>query len=170
MPRALVSYVRYISWFSTRAGKIMEYGIFVMLAIMLIETVLRTIFNSPTEWSIELGKYVLGTYFTIGSAYILLCERHVRMDALYSRWSAKRRATFDLATFFTGIVFLIVLLRSSIDAALFSLKFSQHSQTAWAAPLSPIRIIFVVGISLLLLQMIALFIRDLSVVRGKPIQ
>ena len=170
MPRALVSYVRYIGWFNTRVGKIMEYSIFVMLALMLIETVSRTIFNAPTEWSIELGKYVLGTYFTIGSAYILLCERHVRMDALYSRWSAKRRATFDLATFFAGIVFLIVLLRGSIEAALYSLRYSQHTTSAWASPLSPIRIIFVVGVSLLLLQMIALFIRDISIVKGKPIQ
>lgn len=170
MPRALVNYVRYIGWFNTRVGKIMEYAIFLMIAIMLIETVSRTIFNSPTAWSIELGKYVLGTYFTIGAGYILLCEGHVRMDALYSRVSAKRRAIFDIATVFTAIVYLIVVLRGSIDAALYSLRWNQHTTSAWASPLSPIKVIVAVGVSLLLLQVIALFIRDLSIVKGKPIQ
>lgn len=170
MPKALVNYVQYIGWFNTRVGKIMEYGIFVMIAIMLIETISRTIFNSPTEWSIELGKYVLATYFTVGAGYILLCEGHVRMDALYRRWSAKRRATFDLATFFTAIVYLTVVLRGGIDGALYSLRFNQHTTSAWGSPLLPIKVIIVVGVSLLLLQAIALFIRDLSIVKGKPIQ
>lgn len=169
MPKVLVNYVHYIGWFNTRVGKIIEYGIFVMLALMLIEAFSRTVLNSPTEWSLELGRYVLGTYFTIGSGYILLCERHVRMDALYSRWSVRKRAAFDLATFSVGIVFVIVLLRGSIDAAHYTISFNQHSSSAWGVPLAPIKVIFVVGISLLLLQMIALFIRDLSIVKGKPI-
>lgn len=169
MPKVLVDYVKFINLFNTRVGKIIEYGIFVMLALMLIETFSRTVLNSPTEWSLELGRYVLGAYFTIGSGYILLCERHVRMDALYSRWSARRRAAFDLATFSVGIIFLIVLLRGSIDAAHYAMRFNQHSSSAWAPPLVPIKIIFVFGISLLLLQMIALFIKDLSIVKGKPI-
>lgn len=170
MPRALANYVRYIGWFNTRVGKIMEYGIFVIIAIMLIEAVRRYFFNNPTVWSIELGKFVLGTYFIIGAGYILLCEGHVRMDALSSRWSAKRRTNFELATFFTVIVYLTVLLRGSIDSALFSLRLSQHSATPWGPPLSPIKVIIVIGVSLLLLQAIALFIRDLSIVKGKPIQ
>ena len=170
MPRALANYVRYIGWFNTRVGKIIQYGIFVMIAIMLIEAGRRYFFNNPTVWSIELGKFVLGTYFIIGAGYILLCEGHVRMDALYSRWSAKRRAIFDLATFFTAIVYFIVLLRGSIDSALFSLRLNQHSETPWGPPLSPIKVIIVVGVSLMLLQAIALFIRDIAIVKGKPIQ
>lgn len=170
MPKALVDYVRYIGWFNTRVGKIIEYGIFVIIGIMLIETVSRTIFNSPTEWSIELGKYILATYFVVGAGYILLCEGHVRMDALSRRWSAKRRAIFDLATFFTAIVYLTVLLRGGIDRTLYTLRFNQHAQTAWGSPLLPVRVIIVVGFSLLLLQAIALFIRDISIVKGKPIQ
>lgn len=169
MTWAAAKYVYRVELFNTWVGKGVEYGIFLMLAIMLIEGVRRYFLNDPTTWSVELGKFVLGAYFILGGAYVYLIGGHVRMDALYSRWSAKRRAITDIATVFAGIIYLAILWRGAFDNVLFAVRFNQISSTPWGPPLAPIKIIMAVGIVLLLLQVIASLIRDVSIFRGRPI-
>lgn len=170
MPKALVTYVRYIESTNAWLGKILSGAIFGLIGILLIEAVSRYIFNAPTPWSVELSGFVFGTYFLIGGGYVLLRGSHVKMDALYSRWSPKTKAIADAATFSLLAVYLIVLILGGIPSTAFSLSFGQHSHTMWGPPLAPIKIIVIVGAVILLLQGVAFFIRDLSIIRGKPIQ
>lgn len=170
MPKVLVIYVRHIESMSAWLGKILSGGIFVLIGILLVEAVSRYVFNAPTTWSIEMAQFTLGTYFLLGGAYVLSRRQHIRMDAFYSRWSMRRRATTDLATFAIFAVYLIVLIQSGIDNAAFSLQFSQHSSSEWGPPLAPIKIILTVGACLLFFQGVALLIRDLAIVRGKPLE
>jgi len=169
MPKALVTYVRYIESMSTWLGKIMSFGIFVLLFILLFEAASRYIFNIPTPWSIELGLFVVGGYFFISGGYVLLRGGHVKMDAFYSRWSPKTRAIADLATFSLVAGYLIIFMLGGIGDVAFSLRFGVTSDSSWSPPLAPIKIIITVGAGLLFLQAVAFFIRDLSIIRGKPI-
>ena len=169
MAWAATKYAHGIELFSTWVGKGVEYCIFLLLAIMLIEGVRRYFFNDPTTWSVELGKFVLGSYFILGGAFVYLSGGQVRMDIFYSRWSTKRRAIADIATVFAGIIYLAILFRGSFDNVLFAVKFNQISSTPWGPPLAPIKIIMAVGIGLLLLQVIASLIRNIYIVKGKPI-
>jgi len=171
MPKAVVAYVKAIESVMLRIGKGLSIGgILTLVFILLFEAISRYAFNKPLEWSIELATFVMGTYFFIGGGYVLLTEGHVRMDALYSRWSPRKRAIADVATFFPVGVWLIVFLLGGIRNVEFSLSLGQHSQTPWAPPLAPIKIIMVVGVVLILLQAIACFFRDLAIIRKKPIQ
>lgn len=169
MRKALEIYVRYIDSINAWIGKILKFSIFMLIFVLLIEAVRRYIFNAPTPWSLELAQFVLGTYFLIGGGYVLLRGGHVKMDALWSRWSPRTRAMADLATFSLFAVYLIVFILGGIGNAAYSLTFGQHSGTSWGPPLAPIKLITVVGAFLLLLQGVAFFIRDLSILRGKPI-
>lgn len=171
MPKAVVAYVKAIESVMLRIGKGLSIGgILTLVFILLFETISRFGFNKPTEWSIELATFVMGTYFFIGGGYVLLTGGHVRMDVLYSRWSPRKRAIVDLATFPLVGVWLIVFLIGGIRNVEFSLSLGQTSHTPWSPPLAPIKIIMVAGIVLILLQVIALFFRDISIVRKQPIQ
>lgn len=170
MPKALVSYVRYMELFTTRLGKILSGAVFVLIGILLIEAVARYIFNNPTPWSIELATFVFGTYFLFGGGYVLLRGGHVRMDALYNRWSLKTRAIVNAATFSLLAVYLIVFILGGISNITYTLAYNVHSTSQWAPPLAPIRIIVVVGAGLLLLQGVAILIRDIATIRGKRLQ
>lgn len=170
MPKVLICYVRYIDSLSTWLGKTLKFSIFVLIGILLIEAVARYIFNTPTIWAAEMGEFVLGTYFLIGGGYVLLCGTHVRMDAIYNRWSARKKAIADLATFSLIAVYLITLVLGGSRIAATALMSGQHASTQWGPPLAPIKTIVVVGAVLLLLQAVAFFIRDLAIIRGKPIQ
>ena len=70
-----------------------------MMGILLFETISRTVFNHPHIWAVEFSQFIMAAYYMLGGCYSFLIEGHVRMDILYSRWSAKRRAVMDLITF-----------------------------------------------------------------------
>jgi TRAP-type mannitol/chloroaromatic compound transport system permease small subunit len=169
MPKAAEVYVRCIGSMNARLAKGLKYGIFAIIGILLIEAVSRYIFRNPTTWSIELGQFVFGTLFLIGGGYVFLVDGHVRMDAVYSRWSPKTRSIVDLITFSMLGVYMIVFIIGGFSDIEYTLAVGQQSSSAWHPPLAPIKIIMLVGAFLLFLQAIALFIRDIAAVKGKPI-
>ena len=169
MSKLAVAYVRYMDSMSTRLGKILKFGILALIGIMLIEVVARYIFNKPTPWAVELSMFIIGTYWVLAGSYVLLRGAHVRMDALYSRWSPRKRAIFDAATVFLVGVYLITFIRGGLPSVVFSLQHGQHTTTQWGPPLAPIKIVLIAGGTLLFLQAIAIFIKDLAIIRGRDI-
>ena len=169
MPKGLMRDVHHSGLMNTRIAKALKYGVFVVISILLYEAVSRFVFNTPTAWSIELGMFVFGTYFLIGGGYVLLTNAHVRMDALYMRWSPKIRAIVDLITFSLLALYIIVFIMGGFADVEYTLAVGQESSSAWHPPLAPIKIIMLVGAFLLFLQAIALFIKDLATLRGERV-
>jgi TRAP-type mannitol/chloroaromatic compound transport system permease small subunit len=169
MPRVLQSYVRVMDSMTMRFGLGVQGLIFVIIGILLYETVARYIFNAPTLWSIEMSKFVFGAYFLLGGAYVLLTGGHVRMDVIYSRWSSRRKALMDAGLFVFFVIFVGFTLRSSIHHATVSTMMMQRSGTPWHPYLWPIKIIVAIGFLLMLLQGISQFIKYIATARGKPL-
>jgi len=169
VPEVAKAYVRYIEAMSRAVGKFVMYLIFVMMGVLLNEAIFRTFFNAPRIWSVELGQFFLTAFYMLGGAYVLLIEGHVRMDAFYGRWSEKRKAITNVMTFCIFAVYFVVLLIYGIRSAEYAVVFGQHSRTIWHPIVAPIKIIMVIGITLLFLQGVALFIKNLAIARGKPL-
>lgn len=169
--KALACFVRYIERFNQRLGKYLGGGVFVLAFIMLYEAVSRYVFNNPTTWSLEIASYCFGVYFLLGGAYVLLRREHVRMDAIYSRWSVRRRAIADAATFSLAVVYLVSLIWKGSIHAVASIRAGERTISAFAALVAPIKVILVVAAVILLLQALAFFIKDISIaVRGKTLE
>lgn len=162
-------YVRYMDATSRAVGTVVKFMIFGMIAILLYETVSRTIFNQPHIWSVESAQFVMAAYYLLGGGYTLLMGSHVRMDLLYDRWSAKGKAVADIITFFIALLYLVVLTYGGWQGILYAVKYKQVTYSAWAPQVAPIKIIMQIGIVLMLLQLIAEFIKDLAKVRGENI-
>jgi len=169
VPKIAKLYVRSIDAMSQRVGKVVRYGIVAMIGILLFETVSRTVFDAPREWTVELSQFVMAAYYILGGSYALLSGSQVRMDLLYDRWSAKRRALADALTAFLAAFYIVVFIIGGINSAIYALEHGQITYSPWGPPLAPIKIIFIVGAILVLLQIIANFFRDLAIARGKPI-
>jgi TRAP-type mannitol/chloroaromatic compound transport system permease small subunit len=169
MHSALARYVRGIATVNTKVGSVFKYGLLVLIGILMIEAIARFGLNKPQIWTLELGEFVLGGYYMMAGGYALLKGAHVRMDILYNRWSAKRRAVSDVATFSFLAVFLVVLILGGVDSSLYAIEMGQYTQTPWGPILAPIKIIATIGIALLFLQCIADFIQDVLILRGRPI-
>lgn len=160
--------LRYIDSISDLSGKIVSFLILILMGVVLIAVVMRYVVNRPTIWSHETGLYLFGGIIMLGAAYTLRHEGHVRMDALYGRFSPRGRAITDLATFIFFFLFIIVLLWKGWDMTWKAIRFMERTESFWGPVIWPSRIVIPIGAFLLLLQGLAKFVRDILTVKGRP--
>lgn len=169
MPRIIVSYVRLIDRLNRAVGRFAMYLVFVMMGVLLYSALSRTLFDAPLIWSVEVAQMTMAAYYLLGGGYSMQLGSHVRMDLLYDRWSPKTRATADFVTAAGLIAYLVVLLYGGVSSTQYALEYGQKNYSVWAPPMAPIKIVMTCGIALMLLQIVAVFFKDLAVARGKPI-
>jgi len=150
-------------------GRAVMYGIFVMMAILLWSSVSKTFFV-PSMWTLEMAQFAMVAYFILGGPYSLQMGSNVRMDLFYGEWSDRRKAAVDTVTVLFLIFYLGVLLWGGIDSTIYSFQYGgERSPTAWRPYLWPIKVIMVIGISLMLLQAISELFKDILRLRGEEI-
>jgi TRAP-type mannitol/chloroaromatic compound transport system permease small subunit len=136
--------------------------------IVVYAVIMRYVFNSPPVWGLELSLWLLiATYFISGS-YTTMLHAHIRLDALYMRWSPRVKAIIDVVL--TGpllFIFSGVLIWQGGKWAWKAIVTGEQTYSLWEAPYWPVKLIVPIGAFMVLLQGIAEFIRDLRVLRGK---
>jgi len=158
-----------IDSFSSWTGRITSVLIFGMLAVLLYEIFARYLFNAPTIWAHETSAFIFGTYFMLASAYVLSIKGHVSIDIVYGRLSVRAQAILDILTFIFFLLMCITLIWHGGSVALDAWRMGETSQSIWGPPLYPIRTMIPIGATLLLIQGIAKFVRDLNIaVRKEP--
>jgi len=167
--RKLSSVLHVIDTINDRLGKIFSFIIVVMIGVMLWDIFVTYVFRAPTKWAVELTGLIFGTHFILGGAFVLLHRGHISMDVVYSRLSVRTRAILDVITFSLFLSFCCVLVWHGWELFSYSLKYLEHSVFA-EIPFYPFKVMIPIGGSLLLLQGLAKFIRDLTIViRGEQI-
>ncbi len=161
MIRGVRVYVDSMTTVSKAVGNFAMYLVFGMIGILFFETVSRTVFNHPWIWTVEMAQFVMAAYYTLGGAYTLILGGHVQMDLLYGGWTRRRKARVDAFTFAVAMLYLAILFYGGVQGLRYSIKYKQVSYSAWAPPVTPIKIIMLIGILVMILQVIAEFFRDL---------
>lgn len=169
MPRAVVVYVRCVEAINRVVGRIVMLLVLGMIGMLLWSSISRTAFNMPLVWVVEMAQFTLAAYYILGGAYAMQLGAHVRMDLFYAKWTPRRRAFADSITVLCLIFYLTVLLMGGIGSTQYAIAYGQKNYSAWAPPLAPIKVIMTVGILLMLLQAVAVFLKDLARYRGRPI-
>jgi len=169
MPKAVRLYVRCVDRASFVTGRLVMYLVLVMMALLLYASVSRTVFNLPLIWTVEMAQFLMTAYYLLGGAYSMQLDSHVRMDLLYHRWSPRTQAIVDALTICFLIFYLVFLLIGGISSTHYALTYDQRNYSAWAPPLAPIKIIMCIGITLMLLQTIATFFKNVAQARGKEL-
>jgi TRAP-type mannitol/chloroaromatic compound transport system permease small subunit len=169
VPPLIVAYVRWVEAVGRFFGRLCMLLVFVMIGILIYAAVMRTGFNRPPLWTVEMAQFLLTAYYILGGAWTLQLGSHVRMDLLYDRWRPKKRAFADTITAVCLITFLVVMLFGGVSSTQYALEYGQRAATAWRPPLAPIKLMMCAGLLLMLLQAVAFFFRDLATVRGRPI-
>ena len=195
MPKAVVAYVRWIDAINYRIGRIIMYGIFVMVAVLLWSSISKTFFI-PSRWTLEVAQFALVAYYLLGGPYSIQLAANVRMDLFYSNWTARQKAMMDVVTIWFLIFYLVIMIYGAIgstayslghfsddpftffkdlfyafitggpDAAAGKLGFIERSPTAWRPYLWPVKVIALFGIFLMLLQAFSEFFKDLASLKG----
>jgi TRAP-type mannitol/chloroaromatic compound transport system permease small subunit len=174
--RALQAYIRVVDRVNRWIGRIVMYGIFVMMGILLWSTFSKVGSDlgfdiNPSVWTLEMAQFAMVAYYVLGGPYSIQLGSNVRMDLLYGEWTDRRKAEVDAVTVLFLIVYLVFLLWGGWDSLMYSLQYGgERSPTAWRPYLWPIKTIMVVGILLMLLQAVSELFKDILRLRGVAVE
>jgi TRAP-type mannitol/chloroaromatic compound transport system permease small subunit len=160
--------VRAVDALNYRIGRVMMYGLFAMMAILLWSSVSKTFFM-PSLWTLEMAQFAMVAYYILGGPYSIQLGSNVRMDLFYGGWTTRRKAWVDSFTVLILIFYLGVLLWGAIDSTAYSFQYNERSPTAWRPYLWPIKVIMCAGFLLMLLQAISELCKDIAKIRGVEI-
>ncbi|WP_181705324.1 TRAP transporter small permease subunit [Chthonobacter rhizosphaerae] len=149
-------------------------------------------FLNPSLWTLEAAQFLLVAYYVLGGPYSIQLDANVRMDLLYSTFSFRRKAMTDIITVVFMVVYLGFLLSGGVnslayslghfggeawsylaalvgsfvtggpDAAASNLGVLERSRSVWRPVQWPIKLIFVTGVVLMLLQAVAELFKDIE--------
>lgn len=186
MTAALKAYVRVIDPVNRMIGRIVMYGIFVIIGILLWSTISKA-FLLPSLWTLETAQFAMVAYYILGGPYSIQMGSNVRMDLIYGEMSDRRKAAIDAMTVVFLLVYLGFLLYGGIASTAYSLGyfgsnpigffsglasgseelgFLERSPTSWRPYLWPIKTIMVIGIFLMLLQVLCELAKDILRLKG----
>ena len=189
MLSAMHAFIRGVDAVNYRIGRIVMYGIFVLMGILLWSSISKAFFL-PTLWTLEMAQFVMVAYYILGGPYSIQLGSNVRMDLLYGEWSLRKKAWFDLMTVCFLIFYLCVLLYGAVSSTAYSLGYwgsepfsylggvligteevgrLEQSSTAWRPYMWPIKTIMIVGMFLMLLQCISEMFKDVLRLKGETI-
>jgi len=185
----LRAYVGIVDAFNRTVGRVIMYGIFVMM-IILGWSIISKFGNQPSLWTLEAAQFAMVAYFFLGGPYALQMGSHVRMDLFYNNWSPKRKAITDLLTVICLLVYLLVLLWGGLASTAYSLGYFgsdfigfftglitgaeepgtlERSRTQWRPYMWPIKALLCVGVVMMLLQALSELGKDVLRLRGEAV-
>lgn len=154
--------LKLIDQISEWTGRIFSWIVVILMLLVVYEVIMRRFFNRPTIWNFDVTKQFYGLYFMIVAGYTLLHKAHVAVDIMVTRLGRRKKALIDVigySIFF--FPFIWVFLYEGI-------KFAKNSwamrETMWGMfqiPVYPFKTIIPITAFLLLIQGLAIFIRQL---------
>lgn len=187
--KAARGFIRIVDAINYRVGRLVMYGIFVLIGILLWSSVSKSLFL-PSLWTLEMAQFAMVAYYILGGPYSIQMGSNVRMDLIYGEWSDRKKAWADLFTVLLLIFYLGVLLWGAVSSTAYSLGYwgsqpfhffgglltgseqvgtMERSPTAWRPYLWPIKAVMIFGLVLMLLQCLSEFLKDLLRLRGEAI-
>ena len=142
------------------SGKLVSLMFYAMMGVLVWEVVVRYAFNAPTIWAHGISVRIFAAYAILAGAYVLLHKGHIAMDLVYSRFPLRTKVIVDLITASLFFAFCGVLLWYGSSFAWTSLMMLELDDTAFRAPIYPIKLMVPVGAFLILLQGLAKYSRD----------
>ena len=142
-------------------GKLFSVFTLLVVFVVVTEVVMRYVFHAPTLWASESMVFGCALVYVMGAAWTAHEGRHVRIELVYGRLSARGRAIADASSFVFFALYLGMLLWASVRYAWDSIAVGETSGSPWDPPVFPFKIALAVGIFLLLLQGVGKLIKDL---------
>lgn len=162
----MIRFIKFVDSFNYRIGRFAMYGIFVMMGILLWSSVSKTFFN-PSLWTLEMAQFCMVAYYMLGGPYSIQMGSNVRMDLLYGEWDNHRKAQVDAITIIFLIVYLIFMIWGGWESFMYSLSYGgERSSSIWRPYIWPIKLIMLFGLSMMLLQALSEFFKDILRIKG----
>ncbi len=149
-----------VDTFTQKTSKPAGLLVFFMMAVTVTEVVARYVFNHPTTWVWPINKQLFGLFILLAGLYTTYKGGHIRIEIFYDHFPPKLKYIARLIALACLICFMGVLIWQSGWMGLNALKVRELSAGAFRMPLYPLKLLIPAFAFLILLQGIAVFIRD----------
>ena len=148
-------------------SKVLSYSFAVSVVVTIYDVARDVVFHSPTVWVYDVVTTAIAVAFLIGGSYALLRREHIRITAVYLRFSSRTRVRLDAITSLLAIVYLAAFAWFAFEMAWNSISDWEVGGSAWAQP-TPIvvKVSMVLGAALMIVQMISNIRGDLKALRS----
>jgi TRAP-type mannitol/chloroaromatic compound transport system permease small subunit len=114
-----------------------------------------------------MAQFCMVAYYMLGGAYSIQMGSNVRMDLLYGEWDNHRKAQVDAITIIFLIVYLIFMIWGGWESFMYSLSYGgERSSSIWRPYIWPIKLIMLFGLSMMLIQALSEFFKDILRIKG----
>lgn len=139
-----------------------------IVAIILLEVVLRYLFQRPTLWVNETSLWVAGAVYMFAGLYSMQQRSHIRIFILYDLAPLWLRRVFDVISTICICVFAFALIWGGFDDALQKLLSWERFGTKFNPPIpATIKPLILITMALLALQAISNLIYDWNKDQGE---
>ena len=132
-------------------GRAISLLIFVMIGVIMYETIARYFFNAPTPWAHDISGWLQVGYVFLGGAFALHRGFLVRVDVIYTNLGTRWQAIIDLtiSTVLFGC-FAYVMIWKSSEFAYLAFKMGEISSNgSWRGPVYPAKFMIPIGMVML---------------------
>ncbi|MCC5809062.1 MAG: TRAP transporter small permease subunit [Ectothiorhodospiraceae bacterium] len=141
-------------------GKVVSYLIWFGIAIIVLEVLLRYVFNSPTVWGPGYTQRIFGSYFILIGAYTLIRGGHVRVDLLLNTRSPRWNALLDLLNYVVLVIWVAALTYEGWYYFEEAWMFNETDDSALRHPMWPVKLALFVGVLMIAIQGVVEIIRS----------
>ncbi|ANQ48884.1 TRAP transporter small permease subunit [Flammeovirga sp. MY04] len=160
--------LHWINLLNKTIGKGISLFTILLILIVCVDVALRYFFNFSTAGITELEWHIFGCIFLLNAPNTLLMNKHVRVDALYQKFSDRNKRWVDIfGILFFLIPFCLFVIHASIPYVYNSWVIMEKSTDAGGLHFRfIIKAIIPISMSLLLLQGVSLMLSKLFELKG----
>ena len=138
--------------------------------MIVYEIIARGIFNSPTEWVMEISTYciIIAGFFFFFVAYA--GKKHIHVDIILVHLSAKTRCYIEVLTSLAGIYFSWLFTVEAWKMMQLSIEYNNCAPTTLSTPLWIPQSALPVGMFVLFLQIVGTLLHDIMKIKDNSFE
>lgn len=128
--------------------------------IVVYEIIMRGLFDSPTEWVLEISTYLIIVAGFLGFAVAFRDGAHISVDIITGHFSPKLGAGVRFLMTAISLFLFFIFMTESTDMVISSYTYNKLSPSILRFPLYIPQISMVIGSALLMLELVRRLILD----------
>jgi len=153
--RGLGPFGKIINMFSEVCGWIAFAAVLGAMLVISYEVMARYLFHWATYWEIEAAIFLLILTTFVGSAYTMKYGRHISLDIMTQRMSARNQAKLDILTCLASLSFCVLVSWRCWEMWWEAYGLGWTTDSLWAPPLWIPYLFPALGFTAMSLQLIA---------------
>ena len=141
-------------------------GMLIFFCGMMIayEVIVRSLFNAPTEWTMELATYCVTIAGFLGMSVTYAAKKHIHVDLLISKLSKKTCDMLEIVTTLVGAFYSFIFTVKGAQMVMLSYELNNCAPTTLQTPLWIPQSSMPIGMGILFLYLVHDFLEKVMVV------